>query len=97
MTRLNVRSAPVSGIMAVDGWTLHAYDEWDSDGFWTDAWFARGAERDVALDVSRFHFSPSQERFAWLVRHDFPRRRGIGPWDDTEIEHEMACEQRRAA
>lgn len=81
---------PVADIAPVDGWVLWTWPETDGDGFETDAYFARGPHTDVALDVSRFRFTPSQERFAWLVRNGFPPRRRFGPWDDTEIEQAMA-------
>lgn len=93
MTRYNLIAAPVAGIEPVNGWTLFSYEEPDGDRFWADAYFARGPVRDVMLDVSRFGFTPSQERFAWLVRRGFPKRRGIGPWDDTEIEHMIGQEE----
>ena len=80
----------VPDIAPVDGWVLWTWPETDGDGFETDAYFARGPHTDVALDVSRFRFTPSQERFAWLVRNGFPPRRRFGPWDDTEIEQAMA-------
>lgn len=81
---------PVAGIAPVDGWTLWAWDDLDGDRFTRPAYFARHADRDVMLAVSRFRFTPTQERFAWLVESGFPRRRGIGPWDDAEIDHEIA-------
>ena len=83
-------SEPVAGITLVDGWELRWHPESDSDGFETRAYVARGPYRDVHLDVSRFRFTPSQDRFAWLVKAGFPPRPTLGPWDDTDIEARMA-------
>ena len=90
-----IPASPVPGIAPVDGWQLHHFDEEDSDGFWTTSYLAqRGAEQRV-LNTSRFRFTPSQDRFAWLVRAGFPERLGrlMGPWDDTEIEAAIAAER----
>ncbi|CDO37618.1 hypothetical protein [Novosphingobium sp. KN65.2] len=84
---------PVPGIDPVDGWTLYSAELEDSDGFWKDEYIARGPERDVHLDVSRNRFTPSQDRFAWLVKHGFPRRPKFGPWDDTDIELRISMER----
>ena len=84
---------PVAGIAPVDGWTLCVYPEWDSDGFTTPGYVARSATRDALLNLSRFRFSPSQDRFAWLVRNGFPKPHSFGPWDDTEIEAALAAER----
>lgn len=84
---------PVPDLAPVDGWTLFSIEAEDSDGFWKDEYFARGADRDVHLDVSRFRFTPSQDRFAWLVRNQFPRRPDLGPWDDTDIEAALDAER----
>lgn len=88
-------ASPVIGIDPVNGWILWSFDEADSDGFFAPAYFARGEREDVLLSVSRFRFSPSQERFAWLVRNGFPRRPGkiLAAWDDTEIEERIAAER----
>lgn len=90
-----IPASPVPGIAPVDGWQLHHFDEEDSDGFWTTGYLAqRGAEQRF-LNTSRFRFTPSQDRFAWLVCAGFPERRGrlMGPWDDTEIEAAIAAER----
>ena len=89
--RLRWHGSPVADIAPVDGWRLFWFEEPDTDGFWTNAYFARGEHVDVKLDVSRFDFTPSQDRFAWLARHGFPRRpTPFGGWDDTELEQAMA-------
>lgn len=82
----------VDGIAAVDGWTLFQSDQFDGDGFhYLDYAAVRGGEVRQ-LDVSRFRFTPSQDRFAWLVRNGFPPRPSFGPWDDTDIEMRIAVE-----
>ena len=88
---------PVPDIEPVDGWAMFSIEVEDSDGFWTHEYFARGPVRDVHLDTSRFRFTPSQDRFAWLVRHGFPPRTiALAGWDDTEIESRIASERRAA-
>lgn len=86
-------AAPFPGIAPVDGWRLFTFEERDSCGFSTPAYLAVKGDREEWLDVSRFRFTPSQDRFAWLVSNHFPARRAFGPWDDTEIEHFMATER----
>lgn len=76
-------------IEPVNGWQLCALTERDGDGFDYQTYIARNAECDVILSVSRFRFTPSQDRFAWLVRAGFPASPNIGPWDDTDIEMRM--------
>lgn len=89
-------ASPVRGIAPVQGWTLCQFDEDDSDGFTTPGYIARSAATDVPLDTSRFRFTPSQDRFAWLVRNGFPARpHPMGGWDDTDIEHRLTAERRR--
>lgn len=85
----------VEYIEPVDGWSLFAMDEPDGDGFWTTSYVARCDDGDVMLHTSRFRFTPSQERFAWLVRHGFPRRPGkiLGPWCDLDIEAAIEAER----
>lgn len=83
---------PVAWIEPVDGWTLRSFTYWDGDGFLSPAWFARGPDRDELLPVSRFLFEPTQDRFAWLVRNDFPRCPGVGPWTGAEIDERVAGE-----
>lgn len=81
---------PVLSIGAVQGWRLCELTEHDDDGFSRPGYIARSAERDVILNVSRFHFSPSQARFAWLVENGFPRAAGCGPWTDIELDAQLA-------
>ena len=84
------RADPIDHIQPVAGWRLCAFTERDGCGFDYPVYVARSADRDVLLDVSRFRFTPSQERFAWLVGAGFPKRPTLGPWDDTDIEMRMA-------
>lgn len=85
-------SSPVPGIARVDGWELRTFDEFDGDGFKTPGYLARKGDQEVILNVSRFRFTPSQDRFGWLVRNGFPAAPGFGPWDDTDIEMRLAVE-----
>jgi hypothetical protein len=84
-------ASPVAGISHCQGWTLCQMAEADDDGFRTTLYIARGPERDVVLDVSRFSFQATQARFDWFVRNGFPRREGIGPWDDHDVDLKIAA------
>lgn len=88
---------PVAGIHPVDGWGLYRVDVLGGENGWYVEYTARGAERDVHLDVSRWRFTPSQDRFAWLVRNGFPPRPAFGPWDDFDIDERIALECGRVA
>ena len=78
--------------LTFDGWVL------------TEIIADRGHEFEVQrgdevkmLGVSRFHFNPTCERFAWLVRNGFPRsiqREGgvFTPLDDDDIDAAIAAE-----
>lgn len=95
---IRIPATPVHGISPVDGWSLLTFDEQDSDRFWTTAYVARGPHRDFVLDVSRFAFRPTQDRFAWLVRNGFPPRPTLfGGWSDIQIEARIALEPEMAA
>lgn len=59
--------------------------EEDGDGFYSPCYIARSDERDQPLHTSRFDFRPSQHRFAWLVRHGFPKP-ARGNWHSDEID-----------
>lgn len=67
----------------------------DGDGFRSTLYVASGPERDVVLDTSRFSFHPTQSRFDWFVRNGFPRREGIGPWDDHDVDLKIAAARLR--
>lgn len=89
----------VDGIEPFQGWSLLQYDDEDCDGFITPGYFASNGEREVWFDHCRFHFSPTQERFEYLVRRGFPRLGGIGPTNnchiDTAIRNERALAHAR--
>lgn len=89
-------AAPVEDVAECDGWVLCSMPEDDSDGFTTTNYIARGPEVDRLLGISRFQFSPTQERFDWLVRSGFPRC-AKGSWTDAEIDAELARSPRLAA
>jgi hypothetical protein len=81
---------PVPGIEPVQGWQLCELVEFDRSGFRSTTYIASSADQDVVLNLSRFRFTPSQARFAFLVEHGFPASPNIGPWDDTDIEMRLA-------
>lgn len=83
----------LEGIEPVDGWYLHEYEDEDSDGFTTSGYFASNGERDVFFDHCRFNFSPTQERFEYLVRRGFPRLGGIGPTQNKHIDEAIRNER----
>lgn len=76
------------GIEPVDGWALYFVDKPTNDGFTRRQWLAQRNGVSVVLRVSPTRWTPSQERFAWLVRNVFPSPK-IGVWDDTSIERAM--------
>ena len=84
--------APVAFIEPVAGWSLMEATNYDSDGFSYPDYYAVRGEEARMLDVSRFRFTPSQARFAWLVENGFPPRPTLGPWDDTDIEMRLSVE-----
>lgn len=90
-------AAPVPGVASIDGWTLWSAMVPDSDGFEEPMFFARSAERDVTLRVSRFAFTPTTGRFEFLVRNGFPSPANCGPWHDDEIDEALLGGLRRAA
>ena len=83
-------SATVAGIEPVDGWVLWSTSDQDGDDFWYEDYFARSATRDRYLHVSRFDFTPTQERFAFLVRNGFPSvvvgSGGCAPWCNETLD-----------
>lgn len=84
--------SPVPGILPVNGWHLGVSTEWDGGGFSYPEYAAVRGDEVRQLDTSRFRFTPSQDRFSWLVRNGFPPRPTLGPWDDTDIEMRLAVE-----
>ena len=90
-------AAPAPNVEPYRGFTLLELDERDGDGFYTREFAARGPDGDVPLNVSRFFFTPSNARFAWLVDNGFPPSPGIGPWCDAQIDAAIAAGRREAA
>lgn len=62
----------VPGIAQVDGWTLHSDATPGVIG--PVEHYAVRDDEFVDLGVSRWDFDPTQERWDWLVRNDFPAR-----------------------
>lgn len=94
----------VDGIEPIDGWTIWAFEEEDSDRFTTLAYEAHHAELGCRLfQTSRFSFNPTQERFAWLLEHGVNQNKvksdfgykGIVlvPWTDESIDREIKSVQ----
>lgn len=88
--------AVVPGLAPCVGFSLWSFAEQDSDGFWFDTYFARSQERDVLLNLCRFDFDPTQERFDWLARGGFPEGRiadggVVAPWDNASIDAAIAA------
>lgn len=76
-----------------NGWNCVETPEGDGDGFTTPHWHAeRDGERRI-IQHSRFHFTMTAERFAWLVDNDFPQAPGVGPWTNMEIDTEIGMEE----
>lgn len=89
---------PHPTIQPVDGWTLMVMDEEDGDRFVRPSYFARRGAEEIALDVSRFHFMPTQERFAWFVRRGFPARPSLkGGWYGSEVDAALLAERVQVA
>lgn len=91
-------AVPVGHVDTVDGWALLWTDELASDGFYKNVYIARSESRDVWLDVSPYDlsFSPTNERFAFLVRGGFPRPPRTGPWSNDLIDAAIAAERKAA-
>lgn len=69
------------------GWTLFTDEDLDGDGFIRYEHYAVRGDEQKHLHGSSFTstFFPTQERFAWLVDHDFPRPER-GNWFNYEID-----------
>lgn len=87
-----------SAIAPVDGWSLVVGDELDSDGFTTLRFEAVRGDDIRICHVSRFGFEMNQQRFAWLVRNDFPAgisRGGVRcNFTSVDIDRAIAAGQR---
>lgn len=90
---------PVVGIAPHSGWSLWAYEEHEPDDR-RISYSAHRAGECRTVHVSR-SFTPTTERFAFLVERDFPRcppkpkgnPPGIrGPWFDDEIDAAIALQ-----
>ena len=78
------------------GWRLVTEDYEDGDGFVTDDHYAVRGEERRHLHHSRFSFTPTPERFAFLIDAGFPscppraRERGVSfPWSDKDVDAEI--------
>lgn len=88
-------AGPVHGIPTIDGWSLVSDIVASEDDRYVQ-YFARGPETDEHLHVSR-SFTPTPERWSWLVRHEFPgpiRRSGgtLTAWNDVDIDDAIAAD-----
>lgn len=87
---MTATGSPVPGIRPCLGWVLHFWEDRDGDGFWTKEYVAVRGEEERGVSVCRFKFSPTQERFDWLVRSGFPPyitpTGGISSWTDAHID-----------
>ncbi len=68
----------VEGIEPHLGYILLETSEDDSDGFSFPVWFAWDGEDCHLLHVSRFKFTPTQDRFNWMVEWGFPTTHIVG-------------------
>lgn len=79
------------------GWTFHCEDEEDSDGFYTDSWYAAKDGERREIHHSRFRFTPTLERLAFFVDNDFPscppecaKLGRYYPWGDEDIDKALS-------
>jgi len=91
------QARPVLNVEPHGGYMLIEVDDWDGEGFRSPTYAARSMREDRLLNVSRFFFTPTSERFAWLVDNGFPPAPSIGPWCDAQIDAAIAAEARRSA
>lgn len=76
-------------------WTCVQTDDEDSDGFYTDGWHAKNKVTGESRIIhhSRFRFTMTPERFAWLVENDFPKNKtkwgAPANWDNADIDAAM--------
>lgn len=83
--------ADIEGLRPYRGWTLRTFaDSFDKapgrSGI--SGYLIRSDEEVRLLNCSRFSFRPTQERFEFLARHDFP----IGLAHDAAIDAAMQVE-----
>lgn len=88
--------ARVLGVKSVDGWRLYRGDCLVDDNRYVAFYYACRGDDEKLLNVSSYFFTPTTERFAWLVSHDFPHgvigARGMGPIGDAEIDAAISNE-----
>jgi hypothetical protein len=88
--------ATVPGVEPVDGWTLLVRDFQDGEGFWYAEYIAVRGQFERSLHASRFNFTPTQERFAFLIANPtraFVGQSGVGgSWTDDAIDAAIAAE-----
>lgn len=80
-----------------NGWTCVTEDDQDDDGFYKYSHYAVKDGKRVYLHTSPFlrSFTPTQERFAYLVDHGFPRA-AKGNWYGYEIDELIEKEKASA-
>ena len=73
------------------GWVCVTEDDQDDDGFYKYSHYAMKDGVRKSLHGSPFlrSFTPTQERFAYLVDHNFPRAKK-GNWFSHEIDELIA-------
>ncbi len=73
------------------GWVLETDEDQDSDGFIRYEHYAvkDGVKQNLHGSSFLTTFTPTQERFAWLVDHGFPRA-SRGNWHSHEIDERIA-------
>ena len=74
-----------------NGWTCVEGTERDGDGFNTPEYTAQRGDETRTINHSRFGFTMTPARFAWLVDNDFPPSPGIGPWTEAQLDERIAA------
>jgi hypothetical protein len=92
----------VERIAPVDGWELHEYDYPTSYDTFEPIYFAVRGSDERLLQTSSYFFTPTQERFAWIVRHGFPNgvigaRGARGPLSDADIDEGILADKAEAS
>lgn len=89
---------PVAGVAPCDGWTLWTHTEYEPDDRPVNYCAHRGSECRI-VHVAR-NFTPTDARFAFMVKMDFPRcppkphgnlKFIRGAWFDDEIDAGIAA------
>ena len=84
------------------GHTLYTFEGHSIGSHGPRSYMVRGPLGDLRLRVSYWSFDPTQERFEWLVRNDFPRgwltpSGHVGNLGNDEIDAGIAAEARADA